>query len=835
MAIKYAVANGNWSSTSTWSNTDGGSPGAAVPANNDSAIICSGVTVTFDVDQSAFANGIAGLIIRGGVTPGMLRFKYDADGTYYLKIKDATTISGTTDTNRGRLLANGTGVWGDSTVLPLGRKVVIELIGPDANYKFIDAVDLDIALYCSEPSIPYATLYKNKYTISNIDINTSIITTNSNHGWSDYTRVALASSGSMPEPILQGENFYSKNCSGDTLKIKWLENNYPLTFDSSGTGTIEIYDGITSGTTTLNTLEDISSDPHWSTTTNCNSVLIVNRLYNYNYSWTPDIQGSTISSIGTNQITINNAIDSDQYPAARIYLLSRNISILYTSLNYCPGLINYGSATHGGIFQCEIRATLADYVSFSFPAAAIERGVGHVIGGCISGFNTAIEYASVNLISGVIAGCGYGIYASFSTLLTATAKFTGFRFQAIKSPTNLTISNADFFGVATCTDSYVNDGLIENTTFTASASCCNFFRGTVNNCTFIESNACIQGRSLNINNSVFHSCASLTCEFTWFNNSTIIGSYSGLCGGPVYGNCIIDQCINAFSNYLHATLDATVTRCTEVMEYVGCMDLSGEVFGEDYGLDYAGGGRIRLYGTKISSNSCGLIVGDYTDLVGYQVQIIAPVRVQQINDAYWPIDYPMGASLYDVVTADGTIKWGYVEFYNTAGYTKTSDYSLLTHGTPPVDLVGIHETWFQSNQSWNWAEWIIKGSKNQAIDVDIYYKMMSIESWDNPPIVEICGMNKVFRASGEQLIYTELNTSDTDWHTAKINYTPNQDSDLKFRFIGKGGNNTSSGTGGVYWWFNFNSPTISVLPATTLAFSSNADFIINKRVRILEQ
>ena len=73
MATRYAVGSGNWSNTSSvWSDTDGGSPGSYVPVDNDTVVICAGVSVKMDVDQSGFANGIAGLTIRGGATPGML-------------------------------------------------------------------------------------------------------------------------------------------------------------------------------------------------------------------------------------------------------------------------------------------------------------------------------------------------------------------------------------------------------------------------------------------------------------------------------------------------------------------------------------------------------------------------------------------------------------------------------------------------------------------------------------------------------------------------------------------------------------------------------------------
>jgi len=81
------TGGGAWSSTATWA-------GAAVPVDNDDVIIAAGDSVEFDADTSAFANGIAGIVIQGGATPGMLYCKYSAAGTYYLKIKTETNITG---------------------------------------------------------------------------------------------------------------------------------------------------------------------------------------------------------------------------------------------------------------------------------------------------------------------------------------------------------------------------------------------------------------------------------------------------------------------------------------------------------------------------------------------------------------------------------------------------------------------------------------------------------------------------------------------------------------------------------------------------------------------
>jgi hypothetical protein len=49
MADRYAVATGNWNATSTWSDSDGGAPGASAPVNGDNAYLTAtsgAITVT---------------------------------------------------------------------------------------------------------------------------------------------------------------------------------------------------------------------------------------------------------------------------------------------------------------------------------------------------------------------------------------------------------------------------------------------------------------------------------------------------------------------------------------------------------------------------------------------------------------------------------------------------------------------------------------------------------------------------------------------------------------------------------------------------------------------
>ena len=52
-ANRYAVATGNWNSTSTWSSSSGGSSGASVPGASDNVYVQGGFTVTVNANTTA--------------------------------------------------------------------------------------------------------------------------------------------------------------------------------------------------------------------------------------------------------------------------------------------------------------------------------------------------------------------------------------------------------------------------------------------------------------------------------------------------------------------------------------------------------------------------------------------------------------------------------------------------------------------------------------------------------------------------------------------------------------------------------------------------------------
>lgn len=400
MATYYSQGSSNWSTLANWNTNRGGggsSPASVAAMDNNTFVIQASHNICFDIDSSGWANGFNTVTIEGGATPGMVYSKYDADGTYYFKIKTGTTLGGTTSTNRGRLLANSDGVWANSTALPFGRKFIIDLI----TSAYINASNLDVKLICAEPTITEVGTYGTKNTASSIDVSTDKINFSVAHGWASNTPLMVKSSGDLPSPLVSNKVYYLQSSGTTWIKLSDYTSGSAIDLTTSGSGTIEVYSGHTStSTATINVLTDATGDSQWAGTA---VVALVD-------SFAPeakDVQFSTISSVAAGSITLGNNVDSVQYPGSKIVLLQRNVAIRNNqSSYYSAGLLNYSFAsTHGAILQCEIRNTAAAY-----ERNGINYGVGHAVtGGVISGLSIGINYVTTSTINTIICCCYSGI------------------------------------------------------------------------------------------------------------------------------------------------------------------------------------------------------------------------------------------------------------------------------------------------------------------------------------------------------------------------------------------------------------------------------------------
>lgn len=130
MATITSAGSGLWSAGATWS-------GGGVPADNDTVVIASGHTVTFDVDQSGFANGIAGITITG--TLKLSR----SSGTYYMKTKASTAIVGAgtfdcgTSGDKIPFTAKHTLTGGANWEIDGNSGMTLSIFGIEPTYKFV--------------------------------------------------------------------------------------------------------------------------------------------------------------------------------------------------------------------------------------------------------------------------------------------------------------------------------------------------------------------------------------------------------------------------------------------------------------------------------------------------------------------------------------------------------------------------------------------------------------------------------------------------------------------------------------------------------------------------
>lgn len=401
MATITSVGSGNWSTAGTWD--------SGVPADNDTVVIAAGHTVTFDADTSGFANGIAGITITShATTPGMLRAKYDADGTYYLKLKTGTTIAGTNAAAKGRLLANSDGVWGNTGALAYGRKFIIEM---GLTGKIVGSY-LDIALYGYEPAVKSATVYGTVQTVSSINTETGVITLGGAHGWNWGEPVMVVSSGDYPGGLAPNTVYYVNNPSGADLQLDAYDGaSYPISITSSGSGTISIFSGHTNtSTATVNVLEDLTAVTGWITTDGHDFAVLVNA----NSPSTYDQQRLQLTTINASSLVLSANVDSAQYPFAKVWLVSRNVSIR-SACTTAVAIV--GLLTSGSVLQCEIRATAGSGTTFYGNGIS---GGAYTMSGTVSGCTNGVNAGSGSLISGVVVGCSVGVSEATAVSVSGT-------------------------------------------------------------------------------------------------------------------------------------------------------------------------------------------------------------------------------------------------------------------------------------------------------------------------------------------------------------------------------------------------------------------------------
>jgi len=509
--LSNGTGGGDWSAGATWA-------GGVAPADGDSVTIVAGDTVTVDTDMSALTGFLTVQVNGHASTPGLLRFKYDADGVYTLPIRTGGRLMGTTVTNRGRVLANSDGIWANSGAIPNGRQCTIDLRGT----ALVELTDLDMRLYCTQPANLSATVYGTKLAVTGIDTGTDVLTCASPHGWSANTPVMVRSSGALPAPLLPDYVYYVTSPSGADLKLAPVSSGVALDITSAGSGTIEVYSGHTSTSTgTVNVLEDLTSDAPWSTTAGRNSVVLVDAAAPSDY----DQQRLTLGTINPGSLVLSANVDSAQYPGAKVWLASRNVRIVSNSTSSSQALVQNGT---GAVLQCEIRNTAGSGTTFY--QYGVNSGTSHTISGTISGCSRGVYYGTSHTISGTITGCTNGVY--YGTSYTISGTISGCS-NGVSSSTSHTISGT----ITGCTSGVIFgtsntiSGTISGCTSGVYSGTSHTISGTISGCSsgvYYGTSYTISGTISGCSNGVYSGAS-----------NTISGTVSGCTYGVIYGTVVM--------------------------------------------------------------------------------------------------------------------------------------------------------------------------------------------------------------------------------------------------------------------------------------------------------
>ena len=412
MATATSTGSGSWSDA-IWS---GGSGAGGAPADGDDVVIAAGHNVLMNADLSSWTGLTTLTIASHATTPGMLYFKDGTDG--HLKFRTGTNygILGNNDgVTLGRLLANHDGSWpaGDTDdPLTFANKAIIQLDGTSR----IMGTYLEIKLFCTQPTNTFVETYGAAYTCTDqsTDINTTTgIITFTGAPPSEGTPVMIKSSGTLPTGWTNTDVYYVRTVSGNTCKLALQNADANIVIPSAtGSGTLTMYSGHTNtSTATMNVVQDVTADTPWVTTDGHDYVCLDDCNEPENY----DQQRTQLTTINAGTIVLSANVDSAQYPLARIFLVSRNVSIRFTGNTN----VNILDAVHNSILQCEIRATAG--TGTTFYGYGLNASYSNTVSGTISGCNSGLIASYSNTISGTISGCSYISRKSINNVLRNNA------------------------------------------------------------------------------------------------------------------------------------------------------------------------------------------------------------------------------------------------------------------------------------------------------------------------------------------------------------------------------------------------------------------------------
>ena len=283
----------------------------------------------------------------------------------------------------------------------------------------------------------------------------------------------IKSSGTLPTGWTNTDVYYVRTVSGNTCKLALQNADANIVIPSAtGSGTLTMYSGHTNtSTATMNVVQDVTADTPWVTTDGHDYVCLVDCNAPESY----DQQRTQLTTINAETIVLAANVDSDQYPLARIFLVSRNVSIRFTGNTN----VNILDAVHDSILQCEIRSTAG--TGTTFYGYGLNASYSNTVSGTISGCYYGLVYSYSNTISGTISGCYYGLYVSYSNTVSGTISGCYYGLNASYSNTvSGTISGCN----SGLNASYSNtiSGTISGCYYGLNASYSNTVSGTISGC-----------------------------------------------------------------------------------------------------------------------------------------------------------------------------------------------------------------------------------------------------------------------------------------------------------------------------------------------------------------
>jgi hypothetical protein len=389
MATITSTQSGLWSEGATW-------VGGSVPANGDDVVIAAGHEVQVDssVDHENDSIVLTGIVIQGGASPGMLYWKDDAVNGCG-NIASSGNVSGTNDTNNGRLLANSDGSWATNTALSYTYSAIIRMSSTGS----VDCENLDVKMVPDNPTQGYLTPYANGTkqdfdAATDVDPSTDTITINT-HGLSEGDVIGFyAGANTLPTGLEENMFYYVRSVAENTFKVASRNGDaHIVDITADGSGTCFIYEGVASGKATLDVFEDVTGD-NWT----AGDTVVLANIDDGNYDQQHNI---TVDTINAASVVLSASTDSNQNPGARIWLSTRNCSILHSSTSNTQSIVKNGDSCQFG----EIRASAGTGTTFS--CHGVYSGSGHTVT-TISGCSIGVYYGSGHTVT-TISGCNNGI------------------------------------------------------------------------------------------------------------------------------------------------------------------------------------------------------------------------------------------------------------------------------------------------------------------------------------------------------------------------------------------------------------------------------------------